>query len=161
MRELIVIRHAIAHERNATRWPDDGKRPLTGPGRARFRKAARGICAVLPQPDELLVSPLVRARQTAKILQRIAGYPRPRYLPELAPQARTQLLLARLSKSKAQCIAIVGHEPALSRLLCELLRGRSAAAFTLKKGGIAWLGFTDDEPKLLAHLAPKILRRLA
>ena len=33
--ELLIVRHAIACERNRQRWPDDADRPLSSRGAAR------------------------------------------------------------------------------------------------------------------------------
>ena len=63
-REVIVLRHAIAFERDRRRWPDDALRPLTPAGKQRFRKAAQGVRDWMPRVDAVLSSPLVRARQT-------------------------------------------------------------------------------------------------
>ena len=34
--DVILIRHAIAFERDTTRWPEDERRPLTAEGGKRF-----------------------------------------------------------------------------------------------------------------------------
>ena len=81
--ELLIIRHAIAFERDRHRWADDGARPLSPSGIRRARKAAAGLKELSKAPDRLLTSPLVRARQTAKILTEIAGWPRAEEAPEL------------------------------------------------------------------------------
>src|SRR5271168_1279325 len=73
--ELLIIRHAIAFERNRRRWRDDGTRPLTPAGMRRSQKAAAGLKELGRAPDRLLTSPLVRARQTAQILTELAGWP--------------------------------------------------------------------------------------
>ena len=41
--ELLIVRHAIACERDARRWPDDGARPLSSRGVMRARRAAAGL----------------------------------------------------------------------------------------------------------------------
>src|SRR5919204_6466934 len=63
---LLIIRHAIAVPRGTPDMADD-QRPLTPKGRKRFRRAARGLAAILKRPDALLSSPLPRARETADI----------------------------------------------------------------------------------------------
>jgi len=76
MYELLIVRHAIAHERDASLWPNDEERPLTKEGIDKFRQAARGLERVVDAPEELLCSPLTRARQTAAILEEKAAFPR-------------------------------------------------------------------------------------
>src|SRR6266511_729586 len=43
--ELYLVRHAVAHPRDAQRWPDDGSRPPTSAGEDRFPPRRRGGCA--------------------------------------------------------------------------------------------------------------------
>lgn len=160
MRELLVIRHAVAQQRDSDRWPNDDERPLTGRGKRRFRQAARGMARALPVPDEVLSSPLVRTRQTARILSKQAGYPKARLLRQLSPSASTPDLMTALRKRSADRVAIVGHEPSLSKLLGHLLQGRASAAFVMKKGAVAWISLRGAEPRLLAYLPPRQLRSL-
>src|SRR6267143_5536220 len=83
--ELLVVRHAIALERNARRWPHDAERPLSAQGVARARKAALGLKRLAPRPARVLVSPLRRARETAAILTRFAGWPEAAQCVQLLP----------------------------------------------------------------------------
>ena len=66
MLELYLIRHGLAEERGKD-WPDDSKRPLTPEGIARLRKEARGLNEIGVGFDQIVTSPLVRARQTAEV----------------------------------------------------------------------------------------------
>ena len=161
MRELLIIRHAIAYERDTTRWPTDDDRPLTDAGIKKFRRVARHLSALVPVPDEVLSSPLKRATQTARVLRRRAGFPRARELPALRPNGSTEELIAALAGRKATCVAIVGHEPSLSRLVAALLGAQDPKLFRLKKGGVAWLSF-DAKPRqgaatLRAWLPPRVV----
>ncbi|HET9361040.1 MAG TPA: phosphoglycerate mutase family protein, partial [Vicinamibacterales bacterium] len=65
--ELYLVRHAIAAERGEA-WPDDDTRPLTERGIARFKEGVAGLGRLDAVIDEILTSPLVRARQTADLL---------------------------------------------------------------------------------------------
>ena len=70
--EVIVVRHAIAFERDRGRWPDDALRPLTPAGKRRFRKAAQGLRSWSPRVDAMPSSPFVRVRQTpARLVARL------------------------------------------------------------------------------------------
>ncbi|MET0983863.1 MAG: histidine phosphatase family protein [Steroidobacteraceae bacterium] len=161
MRQLLIIRHAIAHQRDKRRWPNDDARPLTRQGTKKFRQAARGIATITAKPDEVLCSPLVRTRQTARILRREAGFPRAEPLLQLRPEVSTPELLAALRKRNADSIAIVGHEPCLSRLLSALLVDqRLGAALSMKKGALALVTFDRGRPTLLTFLPPRILRAI-
>lgn len=143
--ELLIVRHAIAFERDARRWPDDGERPLSLQGTARAHKAAAGMRQLVRPPGRVLASPLKRAQQTAAILTETAGWPRPTGCAELAPGVAPEALLAALRRMPEKRIALVGHEPGLSRLIAVLLPGSvGVRAFRLKKMGAALLTFPDS-----------------
>lgn len=140
--ELLLVRHAIAFERNPRRWPDDAERPLSPQGLSRARKGAAGLKQLTPAPARVLVSPLVRARQTAAILTEVSGWPAATECAELAPGVTPQVLLATLRHMSGGRIAAVGHEPGLSRLLATVLAGAAAPrAFRFRKMGAALLTF--------------------
>jgi len=140
--ELLIVRHAIAFEADARRWPDDGERPLSPRGVARARKAAAGLKQLVRAPGRLLVSPLVRARQTAAILTEVAGWPRATLRPELAPGGSPEALLDVLRRMPETRIAVVGHEPGLGRLLAVSLPGSAGPqGFRFRKMGAALLTF--------------------
>ena len=163
--EVIFVRHAIAARRRLVRWRDDKQRPLTSDGRRKFRKAAAGIATWLPKVDCLLTSPLVRARQTAELLEAGAGWPKPIDCPELAPGSDPGALLAILRRQKARRIALVGHEPDLSALLSICIAGPDATLpIGLKKGGIACIVFSGrispGKATLTAIVPPRALRAM-
>ena len=97
--ELLIVRHAIAFERNIARWPDDADRPLSPKGVARAAKAAAGIKQLVRAPTRVLASPLVRAQQTAAILSEVAGWPRAASAPS-SPRAQPP---RRCSRRCAAC----------------------------------------------------------
>lgn len=163
--ELILVRHAIAFERNRQRWPDDGERPLTPLGKQKFRRAAAGLAKWLPKVERVLTSPLVRARQTAAILSETARWPKATDAPELAPKSSPAAVLAMLRKQKARRIALVGHEPDLSELLAACITTSGThLSVTLKKGGVVCVHFArDGRPgagTLVAFIPPRALRRM-
>jgi phosphohistidine phosphatase len=140
--ELLIIRHAIAFERDRHRWAQDGARPLSPAGIRRSRKAAAGLKELCKPPDRLLTSPLVRARQTAKFLTEAAGWPPAQIAPELTPGEGAAAVLTLLAKDRSKRIAIVGHQPDLSALLAAcLLKDGSALAIEMKKNAVACLSF--------------------
>ena len=140
--ELLIIRHAIAFPRDRHRWADDGARSLSPAGVKRSRKAASGLKELCKMPDRLLSSPLVRARQTAKILTEVAGWPPAEVAPELKPGQTAAAVLALLGKDRSKRIAIVGHQPDLSVLLTAcLLKDGGALPIEMKKNAVACLSF--------------------
>jgi phosphohistidine phosphatase len=156
---VYVVRHAIAEERSAERWPDDAKRPLTAAGEERFRKAARGLRTMVSTVDVVLSSPYVRAWRTAEILHEEAGWPSPTRSELLeAWRAPTDGLAALKEHAASDSIALVGHEPFLSRFVSLLLTGDDASVgLDLKKGGVVRV----DGNVLRWYATPKILRGLA
>jgi phosphohistidine phosphatase len=160
--EIILVRHAIAYERDRTRWRDDRQRPLTPGGKQKFRKAAAGLAKWIPTVDCIFTSPLARARQTAELLTEIAGWPEALEAAELAPEGSPTAVLSMLRTQKAKRIALVGHEPGLSELLAACIAG-SAATLPMKKGGIACVVFSADvrngKGTLSAFVPPRLLRK--
>ncbi len=80
---------------------------------ARARKAALGLKRLTPRPARVLVSPLRRARETAAILTRLAGWPGAAQCVQLRPGASPESLLALLARTRERRLAVVGHEPGL------------------------------------------------
>ena len=161
--QLLLVRHAIACERDGQRWPDDGARPLTPRGRRRAREAAAGLKQLIAAPARVLVSPLTRAQQTAAILHRYAQWPAAEECALLQPEAAPTAVLALLGTSADERVALVGHQPALGRLLAACLPGQSnGAAFELKKMSVALVEFGSvaraGRGRLVWLLAPRTLR---
>lgn len=137
------MRHAIAFERDARRWPDDRERPLTAEGIRKFRKVAARLADLVQKPDRVLASPLVRAWDTALLLQEEAGWPKPESCAALEPGGDPGEVIVQLRRGKAKRVALVGHEPDLSRLLVACIAPESAhASIEMKKGGAAELQFS-------------------
>lgn len=165
--KLLVIRHAIAEDRDAfavTGRPD-AQRPLTAEGRKKMKSAARGLKAVVPRLDVLATSPLVRAAQTAEIVAQAYGGMETTTLEELSPERRPDELLGWLrGHPLGETVAVVGHEPHLGFLAGWLLTGRNDSFVTFRKGGAVLLEF-DDPPTggnavLTWALPPRLLRAL-
>lgn len=163
--ELCLIRHAIAVEPDPGAFADDGLRPLTHEGRERMERAASGLTRLF-QPEGIISSPLVRARQTAEILQRAWSIPKLRYSEHLATGDH-DALMKEAAAFGWQRAAVVGHEPHLSHLVSLLLSGgRTRVAFDFKRGAAAVVSFPDYETALagsgtlLAFLPPGALRAM-
>lgn len=164
--ELLIIRHAIAFDRDRTRWRNDDERPLTPEGMRRARRAAAGLGKLTAPPDRLLSSPLLRARQTARILTDVAGWPSAQIAPELGLEESAQKLLTLMSQQGVERVAIVGHQPGLGQLLtiCLLGSGSGALPIELKKPAVACVSFQGivrpwrGQLRWLAQ--PRMLRKL-
>lgn len=165
--DLLIVRHAIAFERNPRRWRDDGERPLSPQGMVRGRKAAIGLRHITKRPECVLSSPLVRAKQTATILMEFAGWPKATECPALAPDVPPGDVFAALSVRKEKILGIVGHQPALGRFLAACLPvqargGMSPGAFEWKKMGAVLVSFAGAPRAgggvLKWFVPPRILR---
>lgn len=161
--KVLLIRHAIAADRDTSGLPDE-LRPLTEEGRDRFRKTARAI-SDLVTADRLLASPLLRAMQTAEILaRRWPSLPVQESEP-LGTGSRPEFESALERFSKDEVVAAVGHEPYLSDWTAAWLGARNGTAFAFKKGGAALLDFDggvkEGSGRLVFFLAPKAVKDLS
>lgn len=161
---LHIVRHAIAHDRDPDRWPDDRDRPLTPEGEERFRAAARGLRRLVDPPELVLSSRLARAWRTAELLEEEAGWPEPVPMDELEPERPPGQAAEGLAGHAGRpAVAVVGHDPHLSSLASLLLCGDvGGVEIELKKGGLIVLGF-DGRPGPGAAVlrwaaTPKLLR---
>jgi phosphohistidine phosphatase len=164
---LYLVRHAIAAEPDAKRWPDDRQRPLTPAGARRFKRMAGPLVAVIKAGgavDRLITSPLLRARETAALLHK-AGLPEAIEESVLAPGRTAARVLAVLRAHDAKSVVLVGHEPDLARLLAVCIAGPDVKlSLRFRKGGAACLSFEGaprgGEATLEWLLPPKALRTL-
>jgi phosphohistidine phosphatase len=164
--DVYLVRHGVAYDADAARWPDDRDRPLTPEGEKRFRRAARGLADLADRVDVVLSSPFTRAWQTAELLNAEAQWPRPVVCDALgAGGSPAGVLQALQSHANARGLALVGHEPSMHELVSYLLTADAAQAqVEFRKGGVARLELGDSlQPgtaRLLWLLAPKILRKV-
>jgi phosphohistidine phosphatase len=151
-------------ERGTPGYEDDALRPLTPRGEQRMIEAARGL-AKLAQPDVIVTSPLLRARQTADILLRQYGQQKARTSAALASGDNPRLLLD-LEDIEGEVVMVVGHEPHLSATLSWLLTGDAHTVESDLKKGCAALIAADGRLRpgdctLKWLLQPAALRGLA
>ena len=144
--QLLVIRHAIAEEREdfARGGRDDSERPLTEEGREKMRRGAAALRRIVPRIDLLASSPYVRAVQTAELVAEAYEHGRPRItlVDSLTPNGALERFQSWVQRqSKAPVIAIVGHEPQLGLLVTWLMSGLRESRVELKKGGACLLEF--------------------
>jgi phosphohistidine phosphatase len=132
-------------ERGDTGFPNDDERPLTPEGIHKFRLAARGLSELGLKLKRIVSSPLLRARQTAEILQEaVAKNAEIVIAPELRPETPFDITLSAVAKFDDTAVAVVGHEPHLSGLASYLLvGGGDLAAIEFKKGAVARLAFPE------------------
>lgn len=161
---LYLVRHAIAEDRGPA-WPDDEVRPLSRDGIRKWRRGAAGFAALVTHVDLVLSSPLLRAHQTAEVLQhRLTGRPLVEDFDALKPDVPPLVVLKRLRQRQPPAhVVLVGHEPALSRLAATLLH--MEGALELRKASamaivVAGLG-TRGPGRLEWYATPRMLRQFA
>ena len=146
MMRLVVIRHAIAEDREAfaASGLDDSKRPLTPDGREKMRRAVTGLQRAVPRIDLLACSPYTRSRETAAVVATSYGLADDgiRLVDALVPDAPLQEFISWLQhRSAVEVAAVVGHEPHLGALVTWLMTGLPESRVQLKKGGACLLEF--------------------
>lgn len=127
---LYLIRHAQAED-----GEDDFARPLSAKGRRQVRQMAAFLRrAGLFEAKEIRFSPLLRARDTARLFAReLKGGIRVIETAALKPFADPAVAARRLRREQKP-VAVVGHEPHLSSLATLLLGGeRDEPRVVLKK----------------------------
>ena len=118
--QLVIVRHAEA----ASGEPDE-LRPLTAQGRETARALGQQLAADGLQPDAVLTSPLLRARETARELARPAGLD-PEPDERLAPGATAEGVRAAVQE-RGETVVVVGHQPDCSRIAAALAGGEEPA----------------------------------
>jgi len=114
---IVLVRHAEA----APGEPDD-LRPLTPEGREQARRLGDRLRADGIEPDAVLTSPLLRARQTAEAL----SFGDPEALDLLAPGASENELRAAVA-GRGGTVVVVGHQPDCGRIAAALGGGEEPA----------------------------------
>lgn len=141
---LYIVRHAIAEQRDShSSEEEDSQRPLTDTGRKKFRQIALRLGQLGTRLDLILTSPYLRAADTARILQKKLDLQNDKLVivDDLSPVGDQDRLITHINDQygSVQNIALVGHEPGLSRLISVLLSGDPTLPITLKKGGVCCL----------------------
>ena len=150
VQELLLFRHGIAEERGGP--TPEPLRALTPAGIRRTTAVAERLALLGIRADQLMSSPLVRARQTAEIAVAAGLAGQLEIDGALAPDGDA---LALVRSSGSERLMLVGHEPDLGQLACQVL-GAPAGAITLKKAGLAVI-VLQPTPSLRLLLAPKAL----
>jgi phosphohistidine phosphatase len=144
--ELYLIRHGIAAERET--YANDEERPLTDKGRKKTEKVAKQLRKHGLRFDLILSSPLVRARETATILQDAGLSSQVEEFTNLAPDGDIHAWVSWLEErwengTANKCLALVGHQPDLGNWAETLVCGTTQEKFVLKKAGVIGLNLPE------------------
>lgn len=108
---LFLVRHA-----HSDPGEPDELRPLSARGRVEARDVGERLAGV--EPEFVVSSPLLRARETAAAIAEAAGSPL-RIDERLAPGATADDLLAVVEGAEAS-VVVVGHQPDCSEIAVAL-----------------------------------------
>lgn len=145
MTRLYLVRHGLAEDVG----PDgtDAGRRLTDSGRARMRRAARGLQRLGVTPDAILTSPVTRAIETATIVGEALGRRPERCEPLQTGSTPQSVVRALRDHAHHRRLVLVGHEPTLSELAAVLLTGSAGGmALRMKKGACVALELSALAP---------------
>ena len=163
---LYILRHGEAGKRLPT-GSKDSERALTVMGKQEVEKVAEALSELGIKFDFVITSPLKRAYQTAEIVAKTLKVKKGKMKgwSELQPEGKRQELYSKLSQFKQESsILVVGHEPYLSTMICEVVFGNGSGKVVLKKGGIARIDITSFQPNTKAELrwllTPKLLKSM-
>jgi phosphohistidine phosphatase len=114
---LVIVRHAEA----APGSPDE-LRTLTPRGREQARELGRRLRDEVGEPDAVLSSPLLRARETAQAL----GFGQPEPDERLAPGATADAVRDAVA-GRGETVVVVAHQPDCGKLAAALGGGEEPA----------------------------------
>ena len=127
--ELVLWRHADAEDGLV-----DMKRALTDKGRRQAARVAKWLRPRMEDKWEILVSPALRARQTADALDLEYDVRIP-----LGPSASEDALLREAKwPANARNVLIVGHQPTLGATVAQLLAMQHGNC-PVRKGAVWWI----------------------
>lgn len=142
---LYVIRHADA-VRSGRDAGHDADRPLSERGEHEAVLVGKFLATVENGLGAILCSPLLRARQTAAALGRLAAPAlEPRTTEHLAPGFRPRALLHEVAALQpASAAAVVGHQPDLTAFVSFLTADGPHASIAFPPASVAMLSLAGD-----------------
>jgi len=141
----------------------DERRPLDEEGMLQARYVGRLLANLDVQVDQIISSPLKRARQTATLVANELAFEAAVQIDDaLRPEAefdQFQTMLARYKKYDA--VMVVGHNPSLTEFLTKSVSGSGESAhIDFKKGAVARVEMNGRTGTLDWLVTPKIARTL-
>jgi len=136
--DLILWRHAEAHLQKDGQ--SDLERALTAKGERQAQRMAEWLNQRIAHSTRILVSPALRAQQTAHALSKSF-----KTVAAIAPDASVEAVLkAARWPDAAEPVLLVGHQPTLGLVAAQLLCGQPQP-WAIKKGAVWWLRSRDRE----------------
>jgi phosphohistidine phosphatase len=157
--DFYLIRHADALPVGEPGVSSDDARPLSSQGHAQARELGEAFRRRGVRLERVLVSPLVRAQETAEELVRAWAPQAPELVrsEHLAPGTKRRRLARFVRRLNAGVVGLVGHQPDLG-VFAAWLVGSKKARIELPKAGFAHVACHAKPDKgagtLLALLGP-------
>jgi phosphohistidine phosphatase len=143
---LLLWRHADALD-TSPEQPVDLLRPLSPRGVKQSIRMADWLDQHLPNDTEILCSPAIRCKSTAKALRRKFTV-----CTDLGPErdADSLLALARWPEAPSS-VLLVGHQPSLGLAIAKAL-GVPSETLSIRKGSVWWIKSRERFDSLSAQL---------
>jgi phosphohistidine phosphatase len=158
---IYFLRHASAGK-SIMNPKKDERRPLDDEGTLQARYIGRLLANLDVQVDQIVSSPLTRARQTASLVANELAFESAVQIDDaLRPDAefeQFQEMLARYKKYEA--VMVVGHNPSLTEFLSKSVSIGAATQIDFKKGAVAKVELNGRNGALQWLVTPKIARTL-
>ena len=138
--DLILWRHCDA----APGVPDES-RPLTPLGAKQAARIADWLVPRLPEGCRIVVSPALRAQQTARALGRPFATD-----ARVAAGASPEAVLAAVSWPDGAPVLVVAHQPTLGQVASLVLDGE-ADDRSMRAGEVLWIASDDGARATVAH----------
>nr|WP_276583602.1 phosphohistidine phosphatase SixA [Pseudomonas sp. RIT-PI-S] len=138
----------MRHGEAANTAPTDASRALTQAGR---EQVLRSAVHLMSEPLELmLVSPYVRAQQTAQLVYTALGQRvEMRTAAWLTPDSDPDQVLAELDRASVSNLLLVSHQPLVGMLLGLLDRGDRSSPYSMGTASLAQLEGAAPLPGLM------------
>lgn len=162
--EIYFIRHGDAGDPDPQKYPDDHLRPLTDEGLATMREVGRGLHALGIKFDAMYDSGYLRARQTAEAIAEACGFISAKIesAQALEPEHSPAELVGFLKGIEGiKRVALVGHDPHLSRVASRLIGAAHEKAVEFKKGAVCRVDVDHPDSRtgrLILALPPAFAR---
>ena len=159
---LYFLRHASAGKTMLNPKKDE-RRALDEEGILQARYMGRMLANLDVQVDQIISSPLKRARQTASLVANELAFESAVQIDDaLRPEAEFELFQTMLARyKKYDAVMVVGHNPSFTEFLSKSVSTAGGAAqIDFKKGAVARVGMNGRAGTLHWLVTPKIARIL-
>lgn len=140
---VYFLRHAEAESGSG----NDAKRKLTVKGLEQAEKVGRFLVSYGLLPEAVLTSPVLRAKQTAKLVAKKLGRVGMIEAPWLSCGMSPDTCLEELrSYAELSSLVVVGHEPDLSRTIAAFVGGADPGAIHVRKASLTAIDLRELKP---------------